>query len=80
MKIGIPKLGIRLKLEPSQTDKKAIHNTGFVILTPSLFGSCNYIICDDAAVRVGQDSLFHFARHNQLNLILQPKGDLGNFF
>lgn len=79
VKVRIPKLDGGLDLEPSQTNQKTINNACFVFVSPSLLGSFNHIVRDDAAVWVGQEILLHFAGDNLLNLIFQPKSNLGNF-
>lgn len=80
MEIRIPELDRGLNLEPSQTDEETIDNAGLVVLTASLLGRLDDIVCDNTTIRVGQEALLHLAGHDLLDLILQSQSNFGNLF
>lgn len=78
VEIRIPELHRGLDLEPSQTRQKTVDNTGLVIFTAGVFGGLDHIVCDNATVRVGQDTLLNLTSDQLLNLVFQAQRNFGD--
>lgn len=78
MEVRIPELYSSQTLEPAKTDEETEDYAGLVIFTAGIPSCVDHILCDDAAVWVGQEALFDLARNNLLDLILQSQSDFRN--
>lgn len=78
MEVRIPELQGSLALEPTDTNEKTEDYAGSVIFAAGILSCLDHSVCDNAAIWVGQDTLFDLASNNLLDLILQSQSDFSN--